>query len=738
MKRSVAMLSVFVLFSAACGDDRGGLVGPGGEEDGGLVADGGGSGRDGGSSGTDGGPQEARVLSYGGARPVLVQVGDTTDLVFTLRTVRGAPVRGETVTFSLNGSGGVLAVDRATTSVTGAATARFTAGSSSATLTLTAGASLADDLTVQIDVVPKAAGHLNVNVISNARINVTRADVSVYATPAGAAPPTCAVLAASNPLPFATHSGAVSPLPGAASFRDLPTGALVTAFARGVNARGDVVATGCAEGGTIAGGVTTSMSVALSQLPTVLAGEYDALLQMNIGNALPAPYDGYVNLVTRILSNPAGVASFYVLQQADQALGFGFLEWTPPNSGTSRPATLDEVMSNPAQFPVWTILTNTVDGWLTSALGQTYTDIRTVGGDLRSLVSEFEVGARFRLTGTSNPSQYAVNESWRAIVFTWRFGCPAGDLGCARRPLQLDNSNYAPVNVHYNAATSHEPLTGTLPQSERFKVVADAHNVPFSYGALVLIALQQIVFPSLTGCTDCHSIGDVLNHLIDCANIGTSIANAINNAVGANFVSPATATTYCTNALDGVGQFVEAAALNLTIGGNPTLGAKLEGLGGAGTFYLVDADQDLKTELVRDLQARLQWVYPNDPARTQDITAPITGRGREAASQCRSDASCAAAQSCQLVPSYLEVRGLETTCRKAVGAVAGRGACATDADCRSGVCLRTSSASAGQCFAACTQNAECGGATCDPQRAGVSLDPVRAGLGMAYGKGCAP
>ena len=135
---------------------------------------------------------------------------------------------------------------------------------------------------------------------------------------------------------------------------------------------------------------------------------------------------------------------------------------------------------------------------------------------------------------------------------------------------------------------------------------------------------------------------------------------------------------------------------------------------------------------MRDAQLYVQWVNPSNAGQTQDLTAPITGHGRQTASGCASDAACGAAQSCQLIPHYLEVRALETTCQRAVGAVAGQAVCSADSQCRSGLCI------SGTCFAACTGASECGGRVCDPNRANVSLEPVRTGLGSAKGRGCMP
>jgi hypothetical protein len=523
-------------------------------------------------------------------------------------------------------------------------------------------------------------------------------------------------------------------LPGSQLFSGLATGSGVTVFAKGKNATGDVVAQGCVEGVTVAGGETTGVTVVLGQLPPVLTGDYDALLRLNLLGAVPQPYEGYVSLATLVLSNPAGVATYYLLAQVDDLLGTHFVDWTPPGETAQRRATLEEVASNPGSFGVWAALSAALDQELAAQLGQTYTDVKTIGGDVRSLVTEFEVGSHFTMTPAAQADTYRVREAWRALVFTWRQGCAAGDLGCARRAFSLDGTRYAPVNVEYNASVAHEPLGGVSPVTERYRVSADPHTVPFSYGAVVLIALNDLVFPRI--CAGCHSLGDVLASLVNCPSLGAWIAQQVNDLLGVNLVDAAEAAGFCADALAGLATFVEDVVLNLTVGNPPVLGAKGPGLGGGGQFYLVDQDRDLKTELLRDLTMTVGWVDPTDPARSQDLTAPITGYGREAATGCASDAACTAARSCQPIASYLEVRGLEMTCRRAVGAAAGNAACAQDADCRSGICVRAAGAASGRCYAACASSAHCGGVICEPERVRVSLEAVRAGLGSAPAAGC--
>jgi hypothetical protein len=709
----------------ACGDSASGVL-PGG--DGGLPGPLDGGFQDGGAP--DGG-SEGRVLAYTGSSPVLVYYGDSVDLGFTLRTTTNAPVSGAPIDFVLSGTGGTLASSRVLTDATGGAVARFTAGNADGEATLTASAERAASVSVQIRVRVYPTGSIRVGVSSQTRIPVGRADLSLYVAAPGAVP-TCAALSSAGPLPATPYTSSLSTVPGSHQFDNLATASAVVAFVAGYNATGTLIARGCVEGAVVAARQVTSVNVVLSQLPSVLAGEYDVLQAVDLGEALPQPYDDYLDIVTRSLAYPAQVVTYYILRQIDANLGTTFL--TVP--GTSRTATLDEVFASPASYTTWSLVSAGLDSFLASHLGPRYGDVKSVAGSIRGLVTAFEVGNHFKLTqpGQGPANACEIDESWRAMVYTWWFGCAQGDTGCARRGLKLANTRYAPIHVSYKATISHAPLAGASPVTERFKVEPEQHDVPLSYGAVILIALEYLVYPRL-GCSDCVSLGDFLGSLVNCSAVGSWLANSLPGLVDAQ-----TATQLCTLGVQMAGTAVEDEVIALTVGGTGPHLSSVEraGIGGGGEFYLVDANQDLRTELVRDLKMYVQWRDPNNVPLTLDITAPIVGHGREAATHCQTDNDCAAAKSCQLLPSYLEIRELETTCKPAVGTTAGRQSCTQDTQCRSGLCLRAGAGTSGTCFAACTASIQCAGGICDPNRVTMSLEGVRPGLGSAPGSGCNP
>ncbi len=662
---------------------------------------------------------EARVLRFVGTSPVAVFFGASADLRFELRTASGAAVPRETIRFMLNGTGGRLSAQTVITDAAGDATVRYTAGTVATRDVLTAEADRAPSVTVNLEVREDPAAILRVDVSSTTRIAVARATAAVYVSTAGA--PTCAQLLG-GAAPAATHTALFPAVPGSQLYANQTTGAQVTALATGLNARGDVIARGCAEGLRLVGATTNVLAVVLAQLPSDLTGSYDALLNVDVGSALPPPYGPVIVTITDVLSDPAGWAVYQTLALLDQQVGTTFVNWTPPGGGAARPATFDEVRSNAAIFNVWRIASITLDDFLVARLGQPYIDVTNVGGDIAHVIRRFEVGAGFSVTSTGTPDRLRVEEEWKALVFQWQLGCPNGDLGCARRAIALTGANarLAPARAIYGARIAHAPSGG---ETERFELAMDAHAVNLRYGAVILLVLEQFVFPSLPGGLGAPNLTGVLGNIVRCPDVAQALSNA--TGFSASFFQ-----TVCTTAVTAAASSLESRLLALDSTNNPGL---VTGAGG-GTLVLVDADHDLRTELLPSLSTFSAW----SSGGSMPITAPIVGHGRRAASDCDADADCASAGLvCAPIASYLEVRAVEHDCRRPVGATVGAVGCALDSDCASGLCMDPGTGIR-ICYSACEDGAACALGMCRAGVARVSLDPVLMGLGNGTTAACVP
>jgi hypothetical protein len=559
---------------------------------------------------------------------------------------------------------------------------------------------------------------------SATRIPVARSESRIYT---GAAPPTCAQLAAATVQPTATFSAEFTTLPQSRTFANVATGVKVTVFADGFNAAGVKIAEKCVEAGPVVGGATTTVTVQLAQLDSILAGDYDVLMQVDVGNALPSPYDTYVDATTAILSDPAGYAVYQALLQADYQTGTSFIVDYDSNDDIIEPVpSYSDVAENESAYGTWSLARGILDDMLANTLGQTYTDVTTIGGDIRHAVTKFEVGARLHVLDGAVDGTLQIDERWQDLVFQWQYGCPEGDMGCARRPVLLTDENYAPLVTSYGATYVHQP-SGTT--TERYGVAADPHLFALKYGAVVLIAMNEVVFPNLPAGIAGNSLEEVLGNIVNCADVGVAIDDAI------GFGGPSLYESFCDFGVGFAADQIEQYALSLSVGeGNPNLAPKeQEGALGGGNFYAVDDDKDLTTELVRELSYQVQWNDPDDAAFTQDITAPITGEGRLTAAGCQVDESCDDGFACVPVPHYLKVKLLENDCRRALGDVAGQGACSTGAQCASGICLTGSLT----CFDACDADADCGAtASCAENALTLDLDTTLAGLGDQGAKAC--
>lgn len=671
---------------------------------------------------------EPRVVRFEGQSPVEVFWGESVELLFSLKTRSGAKVTGETVRFSAT-TGGSLNVTESQTDANGMARVTFTAGQGDADVLLTATNELAENeeaVTIQVRVNP--FGSLTVSLNSVTRIPVSNAEVLVYRGAAAQTPP-CSIL--NNNLAnaqTATFLGDFNVVPGTRTFMEQPHGEQVTVYAVGYNAAGDIVGTACEDGNSIVGGAVTTVGLTLEQVPTVFTGDYDVLMDVDLGNALPQPYEGYVDTVTGVLSDPAGYAVYQALRQLDDQYDFSFVHWDPNNTGTEELASFEDVSNNPGTFGTWALAQNILEQQLIDELGEDYVTVTTVGGDIRQAVTAFEVGTRFALTPVEGLEDvYEVDEQWNDIVFNWRLGCDEGDLGCARRPIQLENTDYAPVATAYTAGIDHAPVQN---QTERFALVSEPHLFSLRYGAIIMIAMNEVIFPSLPGGLAADSLQGVLANIIDCADVGAAISNAI------GFGGSSMYEGLCNVGLTFAADYIEGQVLELEVGsGNPELGPKEQtGALGEGFFYLVDRDHDVATELVRDLEMQVQW-NDDENGGNEDVTAPILGQGRLSASECESDAACEQGKACVPVAHYLQVQAVEMTCDTGIGMGLGEDACTADTQCFSGICMNGGSGS-GTCFAACTDDTACGMGVCTPDALGLDLNPTLQGLGTASVSAC--
>lgn len=666
----------------------------------------------------DSGVPEARVLSFDGTSPITLYFSTNRDLGFFLRTPGGAAVPNEVVRFVAAGNGGTLAAAMGTTDATGRVVVRFNAGTTAGMSMVTASADRAANVIVAINVREDPAASLLLQVSSSARLPVPSANARIYLGAAGAVP-TCAQLLAATNLPAATLTANFIGLPASRTFTGLISGQLITAYVTGENARGETIARGCVDGARLAGGGTTTVQVNLQQLPSVLVGDYDVLLQLDLAQTLPPPLDETLVTLTDFLSDPAGWAVYQVLAALDDSIGTNFVEWNPPGGGAARQASFAEVRANAGLFNTWRIASIALDDFLVQQLGQDYIDFTNLGDDIAGAVRHFDVGARVTLTSSGTPDRLVVHEAWQAIVLEWSQGCPAGDLGCARRayPIAGANAILAPVEATYGARVNHVPQGG---ETERFELALDAHTMDLQYGSLVLFLLNSVVFPSLPPPLNGNSLGQVIGNLVGCVDI----ANSLSAATGfpANFF-----LTVCDSAVQAAATAIENEILALNNNGTPSVVTGLNG----GTAVLIDADHDLSTELLPSYATDAQWSTGNPPTAT-----PILGEGRRTASDCHSDTECAANRRCAPIASYLEVRAVEYDCRRAVGPIAGAVGCAQDADCGSGWCLDPGTG-VRICYSACDATHPCSLGACTELDA-FDLDPVLSGLGLAEVSACVP
>ncbi len=657
---------------------------------------------------------ERRRLSLEGGSPVLAYRGSTVNLVFkVIGETTFVPQAGVNIAIESEGFAAAVVGSSFVTGANGTVSVPVRAERFDGSLTVTAtiedidGAS--ESVTATVQVIEDPAATLKVSVSATTRIPVTSATVHVYVS-AGA--PTCEVLLAQRAAPPSLATSTMTSLPQTQTFANQSAGQRASVLVFGHGQNGATVARGCAALNRLEGGVDNVLTVALTQEATVLAGDYDVLMNVALGQALPEPYDSTLDNITGILADPAGVALFFVMREAD-------LEFDPTDA-------YSDAEASPTSYPLWNSFRTALDGVLVDNLGQTYIDVTDVGAGLRDAVTDFEVGARFVVSEPS-AGTYEIEESWRDAVVYWPLPCDSqNDMACARNAISLDDPSLAPVSASYGAAITYAPV-GT--DTERYNVVTDEHGLQLNYGAFVLAILEQVVFPRLPESVRADSLGGVLSNLVGCADIGAAVSSD-------QFVAGVVAG-FCATGLNFAATYAENQLLQLNVAAsNPSLGQ--EGLSSAAVFTLADRNRDTEIETVSDFTGDVGWYRPNDPTFSDDVRSPILGQGVRARATCVDDATCSAGQVCTPAPSYLKIAAVDFGCRPVVGSLAGGATCTTDTQCASGMCDPVGLNNALVCYEACDSVADCSiGLGCDSAAALMSLESTLAGLGEVVVGGCA-
>ncbi len=658
--------------------------------------------------------KEARRIFFDGQSPQLVYRGATASLRFVVTgEVSFQPKANVAVTVDSTGFGATVTGSSFVTDNNGAILVPVRAdadGTLTVTATMTDISGIDESASATVTVVEDPAATLAVSVsATGTRIPVTTAVGHVYVS-AGA--PTCAVLLAQSAPPMATFTATFAAVPQTQTFANQSTGRRASVLVTGHGQNGAIVARGCAELDRLNGGQTNTLAVNLTQAPTTVTGDYDVLMHMALGQALPDPYDTILGNVTGVLADPAGIALFFIMREAG-------LEFDETDN-------YDIAEENPDLFPIWRTLRTSLDNVLRARLGQRYVDVTDVGAGLRDVVTDFEVGGRFAIAD-NGVGAYSVDESWRDAVVFWPLPCTdASDLACARRAISLDDPRLAPVTSSYGATIEHAPVGA---DTERYSVVTDEHGVQLNYGAFVLAILNQVVFPGLPEGIAADSLSGVLGNLVRCQDIASGISS---DAAIQSLVSG-----FCNVGITAAATFAENQLIGLQVDAtNPTLGD--EGLAASGSFTLRDADRDTEIERLENFNFTLGWYRPDDADFTQDIQSPITGDGVRARLECVDDSVCGSGTVCAPIPSYLKVAAVDFGCAPARGVKAGGASCSTDNECASGLCDPSGLGGATICFEACDAVNDCSaGLTCSELGAIVDLDTVMVGLGDVVVSGCA-
>jgi hypothetical protein len=170
-----------------------------------------------------------------------------------------------------------------------------------------------------------------------------------------------------------------------------------------------------------------------------------------------------------------------------------------------------------------------------------------VGNDFGDLAKHVQLNETLVLTKTDT-GYTAVHT---IVGIHYKLGTQEGDLAL---------TNYHVNNVVVSNVAVTMDATGQL--------TIAAHDVPLAYGQLLRIALDAAIIPLID--SSAHNLNDLLAHKVNCAAVGTTIANAIKFPSAAGTIEDA-----CVLAMNGAANFVyakieeiDASALKFSINGS--------------------------------------------------------------------------------------------------------------------------------------------------------------------------
>lgn len=366
--------------------------------------------------------------------------------------------------------------------------------------------------------------------------------------------------------------------PGAASAAgDLPTirfagimnGTTYTVGARAFDRTNEdvEVAVGCvpsSDDTRVVNGMPVNMTVPLiKNLPTMV-GEYEVVHQFNLVNALPDNIQTIINLIGVVVSDPGafiigcGVFDDEGELVRDDVTGkplttdtcpaptkglIGLVVDVLPTDGTLgelRDAIEGFLGSDVARDIAKNTVNDAIADFLADAdfIPQWARDGVDITQDVTRTLQNFRVAATLRIV---NEPKYLLDDNgmpladeqgrliatwetkenqhiWEDIILYWRRGCEDGAPPECGEAVEVDPNNVSDDMI-VEGLWDGSVLDGNV-------LVINEHSLSLNYGTLILTVLEKVVIPQIFDNPNVNSVEAMLDELIDCESLSTTVADA--------------------------------------------------------------------------------------------------------------------------------------------------------------------------------------------------------------------
>jgi hypothetical protein len=265
-------------------------------------------------------------------------------------------------------------------------------------------------------------------------------------------------------------------------------------------------------------GEVSTAKVEIRDTAPSIRGTYQVTHTFRFKSGLPDRARNIVELIGTLATDPAG----FVLGTSDTK---GLLElladFLPDDSFVGD--KIDSLLSKDIiKNALGSVLSNGAKSWVDANAAGWVERSRNVTASIYEVLESFTVKGEIQINQTQLGENGAVvipeggaTQTWNQYSIAEPGSCNEEGSDCSRR--QVSGSSLGSVEGTF---------TGTIKNG---KLAIDKHPMTLNYGALMLLAVEKVVLPSIFGSScgngdeKCNSVGRVLQKMVDCGAVASKL-----------------------------------------------------------------------------------------------------------------------------------------------------------------------------------------------------------------------